>query len=196
MMNDIESITNIKDFLRSCRAIATRKGHPELADDFAQEAYLHFAAGATSTVRQFFIDFIRKEYGRTGNRDGPTSRLRRNERRFAKSLDAPSGPGDDGLALHESIAAPERCPGSVDRAWGVGDCLTGSAALIYELYCEDEILQQDIADIFGVTASRVSQIVRSQIKPVLEAMHLCEEIGDLYRDDPYYSQLVVDWITL
>ncbi len=55
---------------------------------------------------------------------------------------------------------------------------------------------EDIAQVLGVTGSRISKVVSSRIKPAVESAYLLTEAFDLYRDGPDASRLVVDWIKL
>lgn len=48
----------------------------------------------------------------------------------------------------------------------------------------------------GVTASRISQVIAARIKPAVEAAVVLAEAAAIYRDDPDYSRLLVNWITI
>jgi len=68
--------------------------------------------------------------------------------------------------------------------------------LIYELRFEAEMLEHEIAELLGVTESRISQVIHGRIARAMEGAALREEIGDLYRDDPEFSKLVIQWIAV
>lgn len=61
---------------------------------------------------------------------------------------------------------------------------------------EDEEPAEVAAALLGVTESRVSQILRRKVARAMEAAHVRQEVGDLYRDDPEYSKLMVRWIAI
>lgn len=56
--------------------------------------------------------------------------------------------------------------------------------------------EQEIADRFGVSESRISQLLNGRIKREVESAVLLGEVMDTYRDDVRYSKLQVDWIKL
>lgn len=53
----------------------------------------------------------------------------------------------------------------------------------------------DVAKSLGVTESRVSQLLRP-IKKAIEDAAILSEVMDDYRDDPEFSKLEVEWITI
>lgn len=61
---------------------------------------------------------------------------------------------------------------------------------------EEEMSEQEIADRFGVSESRISQLLNGRIKREVESAVLLGEVMDTYRDDVRYSKLQVDWIKL
>lgn len=68
--------------------------------------------------------------------------------------------------------------------------------MIHELVFEQEVPARDVAGMLGVTESRISQIIMAKVKPAVEAAKVIDDAADLYRDDPDYSKLVVDWIAI
>lgn len=53
----------------------------------------------------------------------------------------------------------------------------------------------EVADLLGVTPSRVSQVIR-EVKKRTKAALTLDELWDVYTDDPQASVLFVDWITI
>lgn len=53
----------------------------------------------------------------------------------------------------------------------------------------------EIADILGITESRVSQIMRG-VERAVGAAAVLSEVASHYNDDPEYSKLEIRWITL
>jgi len=188
-------VTNeeIKKLLAAARCYAVSQRKPDLADDFAQEAYLAYARGRKATLEQLFIDLLRKEYGDT--RPSRAGAGPRGRARFV-SLDQPPAPGDDGLLLHERLGRPGGDPEPERLTRGSGIYLVGRDALIHQAAFEEEMPRREIAAQLGITESRVSQIIKARIKPAIERAYVLQEAWDLYHDDPDYSKLQVGWMKL
>ena len=113
--------------------------------------------------------------------------------RRAASLDAPLG-DDDAGTLHDCIASPGGDPGPVGLDWRDGVDLGARTERILELL-EEGWDQEEIAQVFAVTASRISQLI-SAARPELERARIMSESYDLYRADPDASLLLVRWIRI
>lgn len=64
-----------------------------------------------------------------------------------------------------------------------------------ELYFDNEMKEGEIAEMLGVTESRVSQLLKP-IKLEISAAAVFEERADLYRNDPGASLLAIRWIAI
>ena len=55
--------------------------------------------------------------------------------------------------------------------------------------------EHEIAEILGITDSRVSQVLKP-IKKQIQDAAIIETVADIYRDDKEYSKLEIEWIRL
>jgi predicted transcriptional regulator len=67
--------------------------------------------------------------------------------------------------------------------------------VIASLFFDHDMRNKDISEIFGVTEAAVSQAIRTVGKEIEKAALLSEKLSE-YQDDPDYSKLCVDWITI
>jgi len=182
---------DIEKLLSIARSHAKKRGYESIADDFAQEVYIEYAGGRKTTIKNLFIDFLREQYGSTRH---PSGRARIAAVRTQVSLDAPAGDGIDALK-HEFIggapddSGPKRDPRRYDVDF------RGREYLIYKLCVLDELSQDEVGEGFGLDPSRISQLL-SNVKKEIVAKALIDECYDFYKDDPEYSKLSIDWITL
>lgn len=68
--------------------------------------------------------------------------------------------------------------------------------MIYELCIEHEMAQDEVAALFGVTPSLISQRINGPIKQALETSVILGEAFADYKADPEASKLLVRWIRL
>jgi len=54
---------------------------------------------------------------------------------------------------------------------------------------------REIADLLGVTPSRISQVCRG-IEKEIQRCAVLSEVADSYRDDDEYSKLEIRWIKI
>lgn len=174
-------------------AIARKHGHADIAEDFAQDAVVQALATRQRNVTWMLFDFLRREYGAARTASG---RAKSRARRFAVPLDAPASSDVDGPSLADTLGSPDPEPECLRGDWRTRVDLTGRAAVIHELVFEQEVPARDVAGMLGVTESRISQIIMAKVKPAVEAAKVIDDAADLYRDDPDYSKLVVDWIAI
>lgn len=184
--------SDIKKYQEKCRVHARRQGYSELADDFAQEAIIQKAiANRKTTIRNLFIDFLRKEYGDTRT---PGGRARSSAMRYGPSLDQ-KAPGDDATLLHELVASPGRDPETFGSAWRDAVAFRGRDAVIAELLLDQDASNESVASYFGVSPSRISQLMR-RIKKEIESSVMFREVLPEYKSDQDASVLFVDWINI
>lgn len=182
----------IRKILEKAKAVARSRGYPQIADDFAQEAYIAIAGGRQTTFDNLLIDYLRAEYGRTRPHGG---RPRQSRLSLEVSIDEVSR-GGEGTPLRERLPSAGVDPGTFGPNWRDRIHLLGCDALIYELRFEDELSEAEIGEMFGVTESRICQIIKSRIEPVVTAAFVVGEVADIYADDPEYSKLLIDWIAI
>lgn len=182
----------IKLWERACN-LAKRKGFSQCADDFAQEVAIKAFTSGFINLEWCFVDYLRKEYGRTGT---PGGNARSIAMRTSKSLDAPQH-GDDGLSLHECIGGNEPEPGCFGADWRSFVGIRGGRRkdLIYELVFDCGFTAVEAGAMLGISESRVSQLMRP-IKAEIQRAAIRAEVLAEYHDDPEYSKLAIQWITL
>jgi DNA-directed RNA polymerase specialized sigma subunit len=67
--------------------------------------------------------------------------------------------------------------------------------MICQLYFDAEMVMADIGEMLDITESRVSQRLLIVKKEIEKVSPLSEKLSE-YQDDPEYSKLCVDWITI
>lgn len=167
-------------FQKRARHVASKYGYPQHADDFAQEVILTFIENPDrhSTVDQLFIDYLRKTHGNTRSVCGAA---RAKAELTACPLDDERDIADD--------------TGDERRDWGCAFIFTGRKADIYQAYFIDEETEKTIAERFGVTESRICQILKPMKKEIQE-YYLYREFRERLEWDPDFTKLYVDWIRL
>lgn len=135
---------------------AARMGFTEQSEDFAHDAILEWleGGGQHQTVDQAVIDAVRRAYGRPGL---PGHQLRRNLEQRPKRMDALARlPGHsvnrDSVHDFERLIQPL---GSVDRAIVCLNYVWGFKEI-------------EIAAIFGITESRISQRLSSAVSRIAQ----------------------------
>ncbi len=146
----------IEQFRKRARYVARKRGHPQLAEDFAQEIFVAFARGRRATLDQLFIDFLRKYQGDSGTDRG---RARQDARARAVSLDEPAGPESGGMLRHELVGGAGGDPESRLDHLGASHLFGGVEAQVYQLHFVEQLPLGECALALGVSASRVSQLV-------------------------------------
>lgn len=187
-----ETDSEIRKFIRRAKSYVYKRGRHELADDFSQEAVIALITGRKATIPQLYVDFLRKEYG---DLRSPHGRARSSSLLYGTSLDQPASE-DDATLLHELVPSHGGDSGPVGIDWRHRVTFRGRDALIAELRYDEGMSEKDIADILGVTESRVCQIIGRRINPQIESAVLLAERLALFHDDPEASRLLVDWIKI
>jgi len=189
------------DWLKAVRASAIGFGisrglKPELAEEFAQEVVVDRALGSGSATYRLdwrLTDFLRRELGSTrGNNRSLKGRARAAARHLC--LDEPVS-RSDGRLLVETIAATAPDPHAPGSGWRDRVQLTPRQQLLAELRFDDGMLEAEIADLFRVSESRISQLLAPILRKIADAAILDERLEE-YRLFPERSQLLVRWITL
>lgn len=177
----------IKALWQRAKSFAISKNCQDLAEDFAQEAVMKILQGRQTGFRNLLIDFLNKVYGDRPRGDAP----RRYRRFLTVSLD---DGGENGLPpLSERLPSPDMVEVEAPRKSPI---FAGGTAAIFELWKDGDFRLADIGAYFGVSESRISQLIHKNIAPEIEKYFVLETVADLYRDDAEYSKLDVHWITL
>lgn len=170
---------------------AVKRGHGTIAEDFAAQVVIDLIEGRPDNLDWLLTDFLRREYGNTRSLSGSA---KSDARISGRSLDQPAGP-EGSMCLAECIGSPEPDPDPVGSDWRSQVVLFGRAAIMAELHFDHEFDQRDIADMYGVTEARISQLLKP-VKREIERAMIVAETADIYRDDKEYSKLEINWITL
>jgi hypothetical protein len=165
---------------KRARYVAKKRGYPELADDFAQELALHWLSGhgKHQTVDQFFIDYLRTLYGRSGV---CSDRSKYSERRNYVDL-----------TEARDIAAPSR---DLEPKREYSHLFSGRESVIYELYFVEERSGEAIGEYLGVTESRVSQLLAS-IKEVIKRHVVLMDGYERIEWDNSFLSFSIKWMSL
>lgn len=168
----------IEKFLGRARSVAIKWGYPQHADDFAQEAFIAISSGSHPKLEWLFIEFLRRQHGSSRTISG---RLRQRAEKYATRLDAPvSEDGNYGLN-HDVVECSDSNPETelANRRTPINyGILTGRKRDIAVMYFEDELTAGKIGEIFGITESRVSQLmteIKKHIKTFTEYHELREQ---------------------
>jgi predicted DNA-binding protein (UPF0251 family) len=168
-------------YQKRARICAKRRGYPHLAEDFSQELILHWLEGngKSQTIDHFFIDYLRKLYGRTGSDTSKTKYLAIND--YTQIED-----------IKNQIAVPV-----VDEQ-GISDfefLLQREELEIYELYFRQGVAEKAIGKIFGVSESRICQIIGS-IKKKIKNLVVIQEAYSRFEYEPNFTKLNIEWIRI
>ena len=200
---DLSKRENLERIRTKCEQTARRFKRRELADDFTSAVLLWFVEGKRqhSTFDQMFIDYLRGAYGRTGGRCGSK---RPHPHRDTVSI-SPAGSvksnreGDLEWTPDELVSpVPDDLgvPSGGDRqAWKFAFLFGGRELEIYQRILEDGEQHREIAEDFGVTESRISQIYRQILLRIEKARQLREAL-ERFEWDESFGRYAVEWIRL
>jgi hypothetical protein len=177
--------------IKKAKSYAAAKGYSSIADDFAQEVYLKCRAGIKTSFRYMFTDFLRAEYGDTRL---PSGRAKSSARHRGIPFDGLcAGRGDRCLSYSDTLADPRGDPRTERFTWP--DWLTFKDPKTEDIFFMliSEIPENVIADVYGITAGRISQIKNSIKKAIEDAMCL-DECWDEYHQDLKFSNFYINWI--
>lgn len=186
----------IKKLQTRARYVASKRGYSQLADDFAQEIFVEFLQNPDrgATIDQLFIDYLRRTHGRPGT-PGGDARVLANH---TISIDAHAQDDE-----YKEIQLPSHPPyGDTDddsrlnRDVGRLDFLfRGREAEIYRLYFVEELSEKSIGDLYGITESRVSQILKP-MKKEIQDYYATQELRERSEWDESFGIFQIDWIRL
>lgn len=177
----------ILKFQKRARYVASKRGYPELADDFSQSVLLLFVERPDrhSTLDQLFIDYLRETYGDSRTISG-------SKRSFAER-NAVSGEEEN--LYHDYIGDVERSSDTGPTQRECACLFMGREAEIYQAYFVDERTEWSIAQDLAVTESRVSQVLKPMKNEIRDFYILREGLERMEWDEDY-TKLAVDWIKL
>jgi len=184
-------VTNeeIKSLWAKAACYARSKGLQNDAEDFAQEACLAALKRSSVRLSSLFIDYLRQQYGRSRER-GHTPKLY--ERRYWVPIDEPD---EDGKPFHQPSGDIGGQPEFEREDWLSRIDIYGRESEIFDLIVIDGMKEAEVGEDFGITESRVSQVMKVVREKTKDAMILSETL-DRYKDEKEYSQLEIEWITL
>ena len=176
MMSDAE----IRKYQKRARYVANKKGYSQLADDFAQEIFVEFLESPNrgATVDQLFIDYLRKQYGRTGIPGGDA-------RSFAIRT------AQDLSAARHIAADPGEQPENrrIDHLFGV------KQAYLYQAYFIEQRSEASIGQDMGITESRVCQLIKPIKKKIQDEYIRTTGMERMEWDESFLS-FKIDWVVL
>lgn len=170
--------TKLKKFGRS-RGLSS-----EQSEDFASESFICIERGRKATFEQLLVDFKRKEYG---NSRAKSFCVRHAE--DVTDLERIGGLNHVGLGT-QSCSDEDRGNNLADDFF-----LTGRTGLIWDLVNRGGFESREIAEMYGVTEARISQIL-TEGKRAFEAHVLRKDLKDKLEVDADYLELKVDWIQI
>lgn len=170
----------VQKLMKRASDVARQRGYSELADDFAQEIATHWLSerGQHQTLDQFFIDYLRAQYGRPGVR---SHRSKYEERRNYVDLDEA-----------RNLAEPARDL-EPERSFAV--LFSGREGEIYGAYFIDERTEKSIAADFGVTESRICQLLKPMKEKIRRHAILLDGYERMEWDESFLS-FAIDWVSL
>lgn len=185
------TVDEIKQFQKRAMYVARKRGRPELAEDFAQEIFVAFARGRRATIEQLFVDFLRQHQGDSRT---PGGRAMQVARARAVSLDEPCEDGGQVLR-HELVGRPERGPDDLLDHLGCSGLFEGEDVQLYRLHFIEQRQNTDIADLYGVSESRISQRVNRMRERIRQELQF-RQVWERFKDDSSFGQLEVQWLTM
>ncbi len=155
---------DLKKVINKAKALAIKWGFPNEAEDFGQEAALAAFENKLVKFEWTFVEYLRKRFGDTRTVSG---QLRSFTQRFSKSLDAPANQDDGETLNHDIIGSLERDPEPERLSVRIKGRNKEEELILYLI--EQGYLKKEIAQMFDVSPSRISQIVTEMtLKPRLE----------------------------
>lgn len=179
---DLSDPKLVKQLLERARHAATRRGHPELADDFSQELFIRWLSGQSQhqTIDQAFIDYLRGIYGRTGPRGSGSGSGRK--------------PGPKDFVNVDELRNIAQPTNDIEPTRSLAHLFGGRDAFLYQARFVEEMSEHAIAEILGVTESRISQLLKPIAKVIQDAA-IIEHARERMEYDEGFGLLSVDWIT-
>ena len=175
-------------YARAVRA-ARFKGLGEEAEDFAGWLIQGYLEGkhAHQTIDQSLIDYRRSQHG-----DPRTSSY--SERKMAETRYIAPEDNSNGHRPCDYIVGsdPRELKGDRTTDKPLAIFLAGRDCEIFEKYIEDEMTAKEIGLQFGITESRVVQIL-TRAKAEVERWLLLQKMRD--RAEAGMTELEIDWIT-
>lgn len=188
--------STIKKLQKRAYSAAIKHGYPELADDFSSQVFVYILEKPDrgATIDQLFIDFLRSTYGRPGT---PCGDARINGRRNTISLDQQTRKTDKNnrTLFSELIGDTRDNSGHEFRDGQFYYCFRGREAEIYKLYYIENLKEEEIAGIFDITGSRVSQIL-SLIKKRIEVEAIFHDGKSRMEWDESFLEYSISWLKI
>lgn len=183
----------IKKLQEAAKRYAIARKRPQLADDFAQEyVIVKCVKGWMQTIEQAFIDFLSKEYGSYRSNSG---RAKSRGVHTSLSLDQPVSQFDSETPLSDLIGDVNGTPpdAGLDKRDPIYFGKSFIRNLIFDYTCMG-LSQIDIAELLGLTETRISQYLKEIKKNASDSeIYTIKEEFDLGLRS---YELKVDWIAI
>jgi len=176
------------------------KGYSDIAEDFGGWISIKWLEGKSQhqTINQSFIDFLRLEYGGVGYRRGSDAILRTHRQPQAEVS------GCDESTAEETIDRLQYSGGDAEGDLGRSAQVTGSdvdprsylssrLGHIYHAYIKEERTLAQVGKDFGLTESRVSQLM-TKIEIYILQYNGLRKIRELV--DEGRTSLDIEWINI
>ena len=133
-------------FYGRCRLHAARQGYgAEICEDFPSWAFIRKAEGASGTIAQLFVDYLRVTFG---TKNSPN-------RGYRQALRMASG----NSAQLEALPSPSSGHSPHADLLSLWQGSEGRERAIVGLYCWYGLTRAEIAHLFGISPTRVGQLL-------------------------------------
>lgn len=136
---------DLQKLRRMARSYCCKRGYAEIAEDFAQEATFSLSRGRKASLEQLLIDFLRGYYGST--RHGGKSSRHAHTSLYHEDGEEKCTDTDQDAARGDLLDFGE-----------LGNALKGNQRIVFHLTHTWGLLRTEVADVLGVSESRVSQV--------------------------------------
>lgn len=193
---------SIEELYKRAVKVAKIKGHSQIAEDFAGWIAAKWLEGKAQhqSLDYSLIDFLRLEYGSAGLRCGADGLLR-SRRASEASFSRPDSDSNDEIT--ERMLASSSYSQNVNsrdtddskQSIDIAGMLSIEDEAIYRMRIDEEMTHEEISLVFGVTESRISQRWSSILKQTEQTLGM-QKFKDRIEDDPNFTKLEIEWISL
>ena len=161
-------------------------------EDFRAYAIIKIIEGRKATFRQLFTDYLREFKGDARSRNFESQR----SVRVPECYDRGTSEREAALGVQKSRDNLRGTFGPDDRTVRryIAD-MQGNDGVIANMYFAERYNEKEIADIYGLTESRICQIL-GRIKNILKKEIESEIIESRFSTEKNFGVFDLDWITL